>query len=161
MIKRLVFGILTLLATLATAGFGVEAASAPGTTEKAGPYEGIFKGSAYGDVGSRAPLNLDLTHRGREVKGEVSLGEGLYVDGGLCGKVHVPATKEVVEGQTVLTNPKRLVVTPTFNVGGFDLAVNFESDISADGEVIVARAKVDLPWFCGRDPVLAGVLYRD
>jgi hypothetical protein len=33
--------------------------------------------------------------------------------------------------------------------------------VSSDGEVITARAKIDLPWFCGRDPVITSRLYRD
>ena len=50
---------------------------------------------------------------------------------------------------------------PTFDVGGFDLAVDFESNISADDDVITAEAAVDLPWFCGRDPALTATLHRD
>jgi hypothetical protein len=65
------------------------------------------------------------------------------------------------EGQTVRGDPRRLMVNPTFDIGGLDLEVGFESKVSADGEVITARAKVDLPWFCGRDPVLRATLYKD
>jgi len=58
-------------------------------------------------------------------------------------------------------NPKRLVATPAFDAGGFELRVNLESNISADGKTLSAKAKFDLPWFCGRDPVLTATLYRD
>ncbi len=159
--RRLVAGLLTILGILATAGLGVDAAPEPRGTGEVGPYEGTFEGSAYGDRGSRAPVSLDLTHRGDEVEGMVRLGEGLYVNGGWCGAVHVPATTQYVEGQTVRDDPQRLVINPIFDVGSFDLEVDFESRVSADGEVITARAKVDLPWFCGRDPALRATLYKD
>jgi hypothetical protein len=159
--KRLIAGLLTILGILATAGVGVDAAPKAIWTEEVGPYEGTFEGITYGDQGSHAPLSLDLTHRGDEVEGMVRLGEGLYVNGGWCGAVDVPATTQYVEGQTVRGDPRRLMVNPTFDIGGLDLEVGFESKVSADGEVITARAKVDLPWFCGRDPVLRATLYKD
>jgi hypothetical protein len=126
-----------------------------------GPYEGTFHGVAYGDRGSSAPLSLELTHRGSQVKGNVYLGEGLHVSAGFCGSVNLPAAAQRIEAQTSFLNPKRLVADPTFDAGGFHLTVDFETNVSADGEVITAKAKVDLPWFCGRDPVLTGTLYRD
>jgi hypothetical protein len=161
MIKRLVFGILTILGMLATAGIAVvDAASVPEAFADIGPYEGRFYGTARGDTDSHAPLTLYLTHRGNRVKGIVYLGEGLYVDGGICGEGSVPASIQFVEGQTESRDPRRLVVSPTFDIGGFELSVDFESTLSADGETISAEAKVDLPWFCGGDPSLTGVLHR-
>lgn len=159
--KRLMIGVLTVLAILATAGIGVEAAPDLVSSQRSGPYEGKFDGFAYGDRSSKAPLTLELTHRGRQVEGQVLLGEGLYVNGGFCGAVDLPATVQQVEGQTLLGDPRRLEVTPTFDLGGFDLAVDFQSEVSADGELITAKARVDLPWFCGRDPVLSGILRRE
>jgi hypothetical protein len=159
--KRLLVGIIAVLAILLTTVAGVFAAPEVATTEKVGAYEGTFTGVTYGDRSSSAPIMLDLTHRDNQVEGSVFIGEGLYVSGGFCGTVNVPATTQYVEGQTVRWNPKRLVVKPTFDVGGFDITVDFESNVSADGEVITAKAKVDLPWFCGRDPVLTSTLYRD
>jgi len=159
--KRLVVGMLAVLAILSTVVVGVYAAPEVVTTENVGPYEGTFHGAVYGDRGSSAPLTLELTHRGNQVEGYVFLGEGLYVDGGFCGTVSVPATTQYIGGQTVLGNPKRLVATPTFDAGGFDVSVDFESYVSADGNVIAAQATFDLPWFCGRDPALTGTLYRD
>ena len=126
-----------------------------------GPYEGTFRGVAYGDGGSSAPLMLDLTHRGNQVQGSLVLDEGLYVDGGFCGAVNLPATKQSVEGQTLSWKPGRLVARPAFDAGVFDLTVDFVSTISTDGTVLTAEAKADLPWFCGRDPVLTATLYRD
>ncbi len=151
---------LTLLAVLTTLA-PVAYAEAPASTRALpGPYEGTFRGIAYGDKGSKASLGLDLQHRGRDVTGTVRLEEGLYVSGGWCGAVSVPATEQYVEGQTAFANPRRLAVTPVFQVGGIELAIDFESNLSKDGDVITARAKVDLPWFCGRDPVLTSTLYR-
>lgn len=132
-----------------------------GSPVQRGPYEGAFEGLVWGDRGSQAPISLELTHRGRDVEGTVSLGEGLYVGGGWCGAVEVPATEQYVSGQTDRYNARRVAVTPTFDAGGFDLTVKFESTLSRDGETITARAKIDLPWFCGRDPVLTGTLYRE
>ncbi len=149
--------LIMLLATGATA----YAAPVQAAIGKAGPYEGLFQGLVYGDRGSSAPITLDLTHRGSRVEGRVSLGKGLHVSGGFCGTVDLPALSQQVEGQTTRWNPNRLVVSPTFDVGNFDITVDFESVVSADGEVITARAKIDLPWFCGRDPVLTSTLNRD
>jgi hypothetical protein len=160
--KRLVAGVLDVLVILAILGFG--ASAAPGVAaaaDEVGPYEGVFRGYAYGDQGSRASLILDLTHRGSNVEGQVLLGEGLYVSGAWCGSVNIPAVAQDVEGQTARWNPRYLGVNPTFDVGGFNLTVDFESSISRDGEVINAEAKVDLPWFCGRDPQLKATLIRD
>jgi hypothetical protein len=126
-----------------------------------GPYEGVFEGFVRGDSDSQAPMGLELTHRGSEVEGTVTLGDGLYVSGGWCGAVQVPAIEQVVSGQTDRGNERRVAVAPTFDAGGFDLTVNFQSTLSPDGETITARAKIDLPWFCGRDPVLTGTLYRE
>ena len=160
--KRLVFGVLDVAVILSILAIG--ATAAPGVAEAAtsvGPYEGTFQGVVYGDQGTRAPLVLDLTHRDGQVEGKVSMGQGLYVDAGFCGGVNIPGAAQYVEGQTTRWNPDRLKVSPVFDLGGFELVVDFESNISAGGEVITAEAKADLPWFCGRDPVLKATLYRD
>jgi hypothetical protein len=149
---------LAVLSILVPAAYA--APSAAGRATQAGPYEGVFEGFVWGDKGSKAPIGLELTHRGREVEGTVVLGDGLYVSGGWCGAVQVPATEQYVSGQTDRGNARRVAVTPTFDAGGFDLTVKFESTLSTDGKTITARAKIDLPWFCGRDPVLTGSLYR-
>ena len=125
-----------------------------------GPYEGSFGGIVYGDEGSRAPLALELTHRGSQVEGAVSIGEGLYVDAGLCGSFDLPAIDASIEGQTMDRNPRRLKASPTFEAGAIELMVDFESEVSASGRVIVTRSNVDLPWFCGPDPALMGILLR-
>jgi hypothetical protein len=160
--KRLVVGVLDVVVILSILAIG--ATAAPGVAEAAtsvGPYEGTFQGVVYGDQGTRAPLMLDLTHRDGQVEGKVSMGQGLYVDAGFCGGVNIPTTAQYVEGQTTRWNPDRLKVSPAFDLGGVELVVDFESSMSASGDVITAEAKVDLPWFCGRDPVLKATLHRE
>lgn len=159
--KRLVVGILDIVIVLSLLAIGATAAPAAEAAGRVGPYEGTFQGVARGDRGTTAPLMLELTHRGSQVEGDVFLGEGLYVSGGWCGTVNVPAMAQHVEGKTSFTNPKRLVVTPKFEAGGLDIAVDFESNVSSDGKAITAEAKIDLPWFCGRDPVLTARLEKD
>lgn len=159
--KRSLIVIIAVLAILLTTAAGAYAGPEAASTGKVGPYEGRFEGDAYGDRSSSAPIVLNLTHRGNQVEGIVYIGEGMVVSGGFCGTVNVPATTQYVEGQTIRWNPNRLVVKPTFDLGGFELKVDFESNVSADGEVITAKAEIDLPWFCGRDPVLTSTLYRD
>ena len=158
--KRILVGTMVVIAILLTTTAGAYAAPDVSGKDKVGPYEGRFEGFAYGDGESSAPLRLDLTHRGRQVEGAVFIAEGLQISGGFCGTVNVPATAQLVEGETSRWNPRRLVVNPAFEIGGFDIGVDFESNVSADGDVITAEAKVDLPWFCGRDPVLTSTLYR-
>ena len=158
--KGLLLGILEIVIMFSLLAIPVRAAPEQISTGKVGPYEGTFHGVVYGDKGSSAPLTLALTHRGSQVEGKVSLGSGLYVNGGWCGNVSIPSVSTYVEGQTQRLNARRLVTSPTFDVGGFELTVDFESNISTDGETITADAKVDLPWLCGRDPQLTGKAYR-
>jgi hypothetical protein len=159
--KAFIAGILDVLIVFALLTAGITAVPGVAAGDEVGSYEGTFQGMAYADKNSSAPLVLELTHRGNEVEGGLFLGEGLVVNGGLCGTVSLPEFEVAVEGETVRSNPNRLVADPTFDAGGFDLTVDFESEVSTDGEVITATAKVDLPWFCGRDPGLTAILYRD
>lgn len=125
-----------------------------------GPYEGTFHGTVYGDNGSSAPLTLALTHRDDIVSGNMYIGFGLYVKGGVCGGANVPAASQYASGKTVHNNAQRLVAGSKVDVGRFDINVKLQSDVSADGDTIDATAKLDLPWLCGRDPVLNATLYR-
>ena len=159
--KKLGLGSLVVLAILAIAATGAYAVPEMVTTGVVGPYEGTFQGMVRTERNSRAPLALDLTHRGNQVQGIVYLGEGLHVDAGWCGSVDLPALSAKVGAETVPGDARRLVANPTFDAGGFDLTVDFESVLLGDGDVIQAEARVDVPWFCGRDPVLSGTLYRN
>lgn len=158
--KRPVLGVLALVAILSMVAIPTYAAPAETASKIVGPYEGTFQGVAYGESGSRASLTLELTHRGDDVVGKMSLGEGLHIDGGMCGEFDLPATVQYIEGQTSSGDPERLVASPSFKVSGFEVEVVFESKVLRNGDIIFARAEADLPWFCGSDPSLLAVLYR-
>lgn len=143
--------VLSILSVLTVTAF---AAPGEATMSKVGPFEGTFHGTVYGDNGTSAPLTLELTHRGDQVSGNLYLGSGLYVKGGICGGANVPATAQYASGKTVNNNPSRLVASTKVGVGRFDITVKLQSAVSADGDMINATAKLDLPWICGRDPVL-------
>lgn len=136
-------------------------AQAAGITTAYGPYQGMFSGSVRGDRGSRAPITLDLIQRGEDISGTVSIGEGLTIDGGMCGAVAVPAAEQVVSGKTLRGHPDQLDTELSFKVSNIKIVVNLESRISADGKNIEAEARIDLPWLCGRDPLIRGELERE
>jgi hypothetical protein len=158
--KKILFGLLaTLIIVSATAGT-VLASPILADKGEVGPYEGIFYGYVYGDEGSRAPMALGLTHRGDIVSGKVYLGEGLYVDGGVCGGVNVPKVLQSASGKSESEDPNRMHASTSFKVSNFQITANLISRLSADGESLTAEAEIDLPWLCGRDPLLTGKLSR-
>lgn len=55
-------------------------------------------------------------------------------------------------------DPLRLEASLTFDAGTFELSVDFENEVSASNRIMVTRANVYLPWFCGSDPVNTGIL---
>ena len=148
--------VMTLMSADATSAF----AYSPYERDVKGPYEGTFRGYVYGEKGSKAPITLELKHRNGVVTGEVTLGEGLYVKAGRCGGGYLPATTQYVNGKSLSTNPRRVLVGTSFNISGFEIGVDFESNLSRDGRVLSADAEIDIPWLCGRDPQLSGTLYR-
>jgi hypothetical protein len=158
--KKILIGTIAALFVLSAATVNAFAAPAEVKMEKVGPYEGTFHGVVYGDNGSSAPLTLDLTHRGAQVQGNLALGSGLYVKGGVCGGAYVPSGVQFASGNTAPNDPKRLVASTKVDVGRFDITVKLESSASTSGDTINAKAKLDLPWFCGRDPVLNATLYK-
>ena len=148
---------IALAAALITLAFMVGAAfAAPNdnTLPQAGPYEGIFYGMIQGDRNSQAPIAMALKQRGEQISGTVYLGEGLFVDGGVCGKAQVPATQQSASGINQSSDPNRLQSKTMFNINGFQLDASLNSQLSADGSTLTATAKADLPWFCGSDPTL-------
>lgn len=157
--RRKSFVILMVVALMAVAVATVGASSS-----QSGSYEGVFVGMIYGDAGSSAPITLDLTHRGNDVEGTVEIGSGLYVNGGNCGAGYVPAGMETAVGETVVhrtgSNPNRLNADASFTVSGFKVGLDLDGSLSADGETLMAEAKIDLPWLCGRDPVITGELEK-
>lgn len=158
--KKMVIGTLFVLGILSMATASVYAAPTAVKTNAVGPYEGTFHGTAYGDQGTSAPMTLQLTHRGDRVEGYVYLGQGLTANGRFCGSSAVPAGSLYASGRTESNNPNRLIARSTFEVQGMDITVDLDSNVSPDGNTIAAKARLDLPWFCGRDPVLTGTLHK-
>jgi hypothetical protein len=126
-----------------------------------GPFEGVFSGSVRGDNGSQAPIALKVTHRDEKVEGSLTIGEGLYVNGGRCGGAQIPFTEQYFSVKTHPEKPHQLSTQVKVKVSKYKVGVNFVSLISEDGSKITSRVSIDLPWICGRDPVLTGVLYRN
>lgn len=155
--KTFILGIIAVIGIFAvTAVSGVSAA--PELNGAVGPYEGSFNGTVYGSNGSSAPFSLVMTHRGEVVSGTAFVGEGLYVNGGICGSGFVPATAQSAGGTTTASNPNQLNATTTFDIEGIPVTVDLESMVA--GGVIDAEAQIDLPWFCGSDPVLTAELIQ-
>jgi hypothetical protein len=101
-----------------------------------------------------------MTHKGEQVEGTAFLGNGLFVDAGWCGAGYLPASNEYASGHSSPSNPRHISTESTFNVEGFDVTVELDANASSNGESIEAEATIDLPWLCGRDPVLTGTLYK-
>ena len=131
------------------------------TMKTLGPYEGVFSGSVRGDNGSQAPIALKLTHRNDDVKGSLSIGEGLYVSGGRCGGAKIPSGEQYFSAKTHPEKPNQLLTQLNVNVSKYKVGLKFVSLISEDGNTITSKVSIDLPWICGRDPVLMGTLYRN
>jgi len=159
-LKKILISTFVALIAIVTLTVGVYAAPSSSGPGEIGPYEGLFYGYVSGDKGSRAPIALRLTHRGDTVKGYVYLGDGLHVDAGICGSVNVPAGGQIASGSTLPKDASRLLTQSTFNVDRFKVSVELDSQISDDGKSISADATIDLPWICGRDPVVSGTLTR-
>jgi len=126
-----------------------------------GPYEGVFSGSVSGDNRSQAPITLKLTHRSDDIEGVISIGEGLYVNAGRCGGANIPSTERYFSVKTQPGKPNQLSTHLTFNVSKLKIGINLEGLISEDGNTMTLNANIDLPWICGRDPELTGILYRN
>jgi len=139
-----------MIATVVTVG---------ASSARVGPYEGVFVGTIYGDGGSSAPVTLDLTHRGDDVEGTVEIGDGLFVNGRYCGSGYVPAGVQTAVGNTN-SNPNTLTADAAFNVSGLKIGLDLDGTLSADGDDLTIEAKIDLPWLCGRDPVVTGELNK-
>jgi len=156
-LKKLFLAALVTVVALSVFGAG---ASASSLDPAIGPYEGAFEGYVFGDRSSRALLTLVLTHRDGVVSGIATLGEGLYINAGRCGGGRLPASEQVIAGQSMPRNSRQIQAESTFKVGSFDIGVELQSDLSLNGETLTAEARIDIPWICGRDPVLDGTLYR-
>ena len=164
--KKLTFGILAAallvfgLTTGPALAADAQAISSSTAAKNVGPFEGVFYGVLHGDNNSRAPIALQMTHRDGVVSGRVYLGEGLFVNAGVCGKTEIPSMVQSASGRSLPGNPNKLAVNTTFNMSGFDIGVKLNSTVSADGSTLNASTSIDLPWFCGRDPSYSGTLQR-
>ena len=164
--KKFLFGMLAAVVLISglTAGtvFAAEPAAVSNSTSitGVGPFEGVFSGVLYGDNNSRAPIALQMTHRDGVVNGRLYLGEGLFVDAGVCGKTQIPSMLQSASGRTLTNNPNKLNVNTSFNISGFNIGVNLTSTVSADGSTLNAATSINLPWICGRDRSYSGTLYR-
>lgn len=157
-VKKLLIGLFAVIGISAIMSVSGVSAAAEKKTGQAGPYEGVFHGIVTAPDGSKAPMSLDLTHRNNIVEGTVFLGEGLTIDAGMCGAGSIPASSIAATGKTLATNPKKLSTTSAFDVSG--ITVNVTLDSQVQGDQINAKAKIDLPWLCGSDPVLTGTLQK-
>lgn len=155
----LTLGMVIMAAATASA---VDLATIPGSqvSTTGSPYDGIFYGYVHGDDASQAQIALKLDQQDEFVQGYLFLGEGLYVDGGICGGAYIPAGAQLISGEISPGNPNQLITSISFTVRNKDVSVNLTSELSADGEFLTAQAAIDLPWICARDPSLHGTLSR-
>ncbi len=130
---------------------------ADGTTA---PFNGSFAGTLSTANGSSAPVSLALAQTGTTVSGDISIGDGLTIDGGNCGAQAIPAGGRAVTGQTDPSNPNHIEVTAGYDVQGIAITAKLTADLSTDGNAITGRIDLDLPFFCGSDPVITGALTR-
>ncbi len=124
------------------------------------PFNGSFAGTLSTANGSSAPVSLALAQTGTTVSGDISIGDGLTIDGGNCGAQAIPAGGRAVSGQTDPSNPNHIEVTAGYDVQGIAITAKLTADLSADGNTITGRIDLDLPFFCGSDPVIDGALVR-
>ncbi len=156
-----------ILATILVAGIlisqfvGLASAAGPLPVDKpdTNPYQGTYQGYIYGYKDSRAPVSLQLNQHGHQVQGTLTLGEGLYIDAGLCGKGSLPALTQSGILQTLPDNPNRILLQTTYRLSGFEIGVHLDSTVTDDGH-LNATGKIDLPWLCGIDPQLNASLIR-
>jgi hypothetical protein len=158
--KKLLLVALILIVALSVSAATVSAETEKSASLETGPFEGTFNGIIHGDKGSSASVIFDLTQRGNQVQGEVIIGSGLFVSGGVCGTVQVPNSVLFASGQTLSKDPNHLVARSTFDVGSMEIKADVQAELSADGEELETSVKIDLPWFCGGDPVITSTLNR-
>ena len=153
------------LITLALMTFFVASAQAgsalPTTAPTSGGlFTGTYEGILLGDDGSEAPVTLELTQAGRAVTAEIAVGRGLLVDGGVCGLAAVPAGTQSGAGRVSANAPRHLDATAEVEVEGIAVGLQLSGDLSRNGQTMTTEARIDLPWLCGRDPVISGELSR-
>lgn len=158
--KKAVIGLLVAIGSVIALTATASAAGNESHSSKVEHFDGTFQGRIYGDKGSSAPIILELNQDGRVVEGTVEVGRGLYVNGGMCGSGYVPSGVQSAAGQVSASNPRQVYAEAAFKVSGLTVNIDLNGIASADGQEVDTQARIDLPWLCGRDPVLSGTLYR-
>lgn len=126
----------------------------------AGDFDGTFVGTLNGDNGTTAPATLTLTQSGSAVTGQLDIGPGLTLDAGNCGVQAVPELAQTAAGNVDPAAPNRLQTTGSIPVGGFTIGILMTAELTPDGQSLNARADLDLPSLCGRDPAISGAFTR-
>jgi hypothetical protein len=132
---------------------------APNQFGPAAPFNGTFTGTLIADNGSTAPVTLALVQSGTAVSGDITISDGLSLDGGACGAQAVPAGTQQATGQTDPANPNHLDAGAAFVVQGFTITLDLDADIASNGRTITAEATIDLPFPCN-DPTISGSFAR-
>jgi len=158
--KKKILGILSVVVLLAATATSVLAAPKATKKSEPDPIKATYSGIIHGDKGSQAPLTLALTQEDDYISGTVYLGRGLYIDAGRCGGGYIPATVQSAEGESNKYKPNHIEASTTFKVSGIKVSIDLEGVLSSDGEVLETEAKIDIPWLCGRDPIIEGTLYK-
>ncbi|MBP6787957.1 MAG: hypothetical protein KA170_10250 [Candidatus Promineofilum sp.] len=128
--------------------------------EPAGGFNGVYTGTLSGDNGSTAVGTLTLTQSGNDVSGQLDIGPGLVVDAGSCGAQSVPQLTQTAAGTVDPAAPNRLQTTGSIPVAGLTINVALTAELAADGQSLAARADLELPFICGRNPMISGTFAR-
>ena len=131
-----------------------------GDAGSAGAFSGAFTGTLTSDDGSSAPVSLALNQSGTTVSGDITIGDGLTIDGGNCGAQAVPAGSRGISGQTDPSNPNHIEASAGYDVQGFTVTAELIADLSADGRALNGQIALSLPFLCGRNPIISGALAR-
>jgi len=158
-LSLIALALMTFFVASAQAGSALPATTATAATS-GGLFTGTYEGILLGDDGSEAPVTLELTQAGRAITAEIAVGRGLLVDGGVCGVAAVPAGEQTGVGRVPANAPRHLDATAELEVEGVAVGLQLAGELSRDGQTLTTVARIDLPWLCGRDPVITGDLTR-
>ena len=149
----------TMLIGLIFLGLSVATTSAAAPEKAtAEPFTGTFAGIIQGSNNSEAEMILELEQDGNKVVGTAFIDEGLYVNAGNCGGAYIPATTETAVGTVSAKNPDILFAEASLNVSGINVTIDFVGEL--DEDTLDLEAKIDLPWLCGKDPLLHGTVEK-
>lgn len=123
-------------------------------------FNGVFTGTLEGDNDSSAPGTLELVQNGKDVTGTFTIDPGLYIDGGRCGEAEVPPGTESAAGAIDPKDPNKMRAEVTVKQSGLTIKITLDGTLSKDGQTLTGTAKADLPFLCGRDPVITGEFER-